>query len=466
MRLNRIHIVRALGLLLAPCAIAAAQTTEPFPKAPGYQGIWFELGQKGEYGDKYSGGLGTYTAKHRPIAIYAPEADKTFFVYGASKDGKRRLLNAIGYYDHKTGLAARPTIVHDKGGVDDPHDNASLAIDGDGHLWVFISGRGRSRPGFKYRSLKPYDIDAFELIAEEEFTYPQPVWLSGDGFLHCFTKYTKGRELYWNTSADGRTWSADQKLAGMGGHYQATEARDGVVYTAFNYHPGGVVDKRTNLYVVKTDDVGKTWRTVDGTPIKTPMTDTECAALVRDYESEGLLVYLKDMQFDSDGNPVMLIITSHHHMPGPQGDPRTWTIVHWRDGAWRFHDVTTSTHNYDMGQLYIEPHRWRILGPTEVGPFRWGSGGEVALWESVDEGEIWNQIRVLTANSPLNHGYVRRPLNAHPDFYALWADGNPAVLSPSRLYFTDASGENVYRLPYVMEAESEKPEWVDGAEKE
>jgi hypothetical protein len=191
---------------------------------PGYQGIWFELGQKGEYGDKYSGGLGTYTAKHRPIAVYAPEANKTFFVFGAGKDGKRHLLNAIGYYDHATGQVPKPTIVHDKQGVDDPHDNASLALDGDGYLWVFVSGRGRSRPGFKYRSAEPYVIDAFELITEEEFTYPQPVWLADHGFLHCFTKYTKGRELYWNMSADGIEWTPDQKLAGMGGHYQNTES--------------------------------------------------------------------------------------------------------------------------------------------------------------------------------------------------------------------------------------------------
>ncbi len=459
-RTHRFYSYSAAFLCCVVSLIASAQEHAASPKAPGYQGIWFELGQKGEYGDKYSGGLGTYTAKHRPIAIYAADADKTFFVYGAAKDGKRHLLNAIGYYDHKTGLVARPTIVHDKKGVDDPHDNSSLAIDDDGHLWVFVSGRGRGRPGFKYRSTQPYDIDEFELIAEEEFTYPQPVWLPGQGFLHCFTKYTKGRELYWNASVDGREWTGDQKLAGMGGHYQATEAHNGVVYTAFNYHPGGTVDKRTNLYFVKTDDVGKTWRTIDGAPIETPMTDTHCAALVRDFEAEGLLVYLKDMQFDSEGNPVMLIITSRNHMPGPQGDPRTWTIVRWLEGKWQFFEVTTSTHNYDMGQLYIEDDVWRILGPTEPGPFRWGTGGEVALWESNDEGKSWRHAGQLTADSPLNHGYVRRPLNAHPDFYALWADGNSETLSPSHLFFTDRSAKNVYRLPYVMEEDSARPEPV------
>jgi hypothetical protein len=51
-------------------------------KINGYKGIWFELNQKYEYGDKYSGALGTYTAHHVPLAIYAKEVDKTFFVYG------------------------------------------------------------------------------------------------------------------------------------------------------------------------------------------------------------------------------------------------------------------------------------------------------------------------------------------------------------------------------------------------
>ena len=245
-------------LLLATLAAFPARPQESNPRVDGYQGIWFTLGQVGEYGDKYSGGLGTYTAKHRPIAIYAPEARKTFFVYGGSKDGRRHLLNMIGYYDHRTGAVPRPVIVHDKGGVDDPHDNAALAIDGDGHLWVFVSGRGRGRPGFKYRSRRPYDIGSFERVSEEEFTYPQPVWIPDRGFLHCFTKYTQGRELYWNTSADGRGWTPHQKLAGMGGHYQNTEARDETVYVTFNYHPGGNVDKRTNLYFVKTGDMGET----------------------------------------------------------------------------------------------------------------------------------------------------------------------------------------------------------------
>ena len=104
---------------------------------------------------------------------------------------------------------------------------------------------------------------------------------------------------------------------------------------------------------------------------------------------------------------------------------------------------------------------WRILGPTEPGPQDWGTGGEVALWESRDQGESWERVKILTSNSELNHAYVRRPLNAHREFYAFWADGNPDQFSPSRLYFTDRDATQVWQLPYRMTSEFERPFVVD-----
>ncbi len=60
-----------LVTLLAAAMPVQAQEVLNNQKIDGYRGIWFELGQKSEYGDKYSGGLGTYTAKHIPFAVYA-----------------------------------------------------------------------------------------------------------------------------------------------------------------------------------------------------------------------------------------------------------------------------------------------------------------------------------------------------------------------------------------------------------
>ncbi len=436
------------------------ETEMNIQKINGFRGIWYALGQKSPYGVKYSGGLGTYTAKHHPLAVYAPEVQKTFFVYGGTTEmQERHLLAMLSFYDHRTKQVARPVVVHDKQVVQDPHDNPSLQLDGEGRLWVFVSGRARRRPGYVYRSRLPYDIGSLELVSEGEFTYAQPWWMDGHGFVLLFTKYTGGRELYWRMSdVAGGNWTEEHKLAAMGGHYQISNARDGRVITAFNMHPDGDVDRRTNLYFVQTDDRGRTWKTVSGDMVETPLTDPASPALVYDYQSDGRLVYVKDIGFDASGQPVILYLTSANQQPGPGGDPRIWTIAHWTGRNWAFHEVTRSTHNYDMGSLYIEADgRWRIIAPTEPGPQLHGTGGEVAMWVSDDQGLTWEKTRDITRNSPRNHGYVRRPANAHPDFYGFWTDGNPDTMSESRLYFTDQSGAQTWCLPYTMEGDFAEP---------
>ena len=101
-------------------------------KADGYRGIWYQCGkQDGPYRYKYSGGLGTYCAKHRPFAIYAEKVNKTFFCYGGTDSENSTLLHMVSYYDHSTGTVPRPTILMDKH-TRDAHDNPVIAIDARG----------------------------------------------------------------------------------------------------------------------------------------------------------------------------------------------------------------------------------------------------------------------------------------------------------------------------------------------
>lgn len=453
----------AIIALFVTCTVATAHgapATQPNPTADGYHGIWFELGQKSEHGDKYSGGLATYTTSHVPIAIHAPKVNRTYFVYGGTIPGKRHLLAMVSYYDHATGTFPRPTIVHDKQTVDDPHDNPSLAIDDKGHIWVVVAGRGNVRPGFKYRSAQAWDISRFELVETmDRMAYPQPWWIDGQGMLFLFTKYTKGRELYWQTSVDGKTWGEHRQLAGFGGHYQTTAARSDRIVSAFNYHPGGNVDKRTNLYVVRSDDFGKTWSTAAGNVLKTPIAEKNNPAMVHDYEAEGKLVYIQDVAIDEAGNPVVLYVVSPDFRPGPTPSPRTWYTARWSAAtkSWDIRPVTTSTHNYDVGALYLESaDQWRIIGPSDAGPQKWGTGGEMVMWTSNDQGKTWTRSRTLTANSPRNHAYARRPVNARDDFYAIWADGDADKFSESRLYFCNKAGD-VFQLPISIEGATAKP---------
>ena len=117
-------------------------------------------------------------------------------------------------------------------------------------------------------------------------TYPQPKWFSGNGFFYLFTKYTNGRELYWSTSKDG-----------------------------------------------------KTWKNMQGDQLRLPLDNSHCKALIMDYQSEGKLVYINDLNFDKNGNPVILAVISKDFKPGPKGDPREWYIIKWQNGQWNYKKV-------------------------------------------------------------------------------------------------------------------------------
>ncbi len=443
-------------------------------KIDGYRGIWWSIRpmvdrpMSPSYGStdfKYSGPL-SFAWPHTlaPMSLYAPEVNKTFFVYGGDTGPmNNRLIIMVSYYDHEKNRVPKPTVVRDQRGIEDPHDNPSLLIDDQGYIWVFIAGRSRSRPGQIFRSTEPWSIDNFEKIIEREQTYSQ-VWnVPGTGILHLLTLYTSGRELYWETYQEGDVWTANppeelQKLVGFGGHYQVTRIHGKTVGTAFNYHPDGNVDRRTNLYYLQTPDFGETWTTVDGTPVQTPLTERENPALITDYEARGKVVFPNKLLFDENGHPVILYITSFGNAPVRENDPRVWKITRWNGEEWVTRPVTVSDHNYDMGTFFIQEDRWSLIAPALPGPQAGFTGGEVGVWETTDPDRNWWQLkRRVTRDSEFNHGYMRRPHNPVDPFYAIWADGNSKENSISRLYFTNSRGDRLFKLPYKMDGDYAEP---------
>ncbi len=460
----------------------AAQAAEPIPlvtlnrQADGYRGIWYMNQPSGdEYVYKYSGGLGTYCAKHKPFAVYCPQVDKTFFCYGGSPEhDNRRLLHMVSYFDHSTKTVPRPTILLDKQ-TSDAHDNPVMAVDGRGHVWIFSTSHGTSRPSYIHRSKRPYDISEFEQIratrregAEHvditNFSYMQAWHVPKQGFACFFTRYgyPAARTICFMSSSDGVTWSEWQRLAAIDeGHYQISAVGRSKAAAAFNYHPRGKgLNWRTNLYYVETPDFGATWQTVGGERMELPLKDADNAALVEDYAAAGLNVYLKDIRFDQRDRPVILYLTSRGYESGPKNDPRTWRTARWTGDRWDIRPAMTSDNNYDMGSLWFaEDASWQIIAPTDRGPQPYNPGGEVARWTSPDLGRTWRKENALTTASQRNHTYVRRPIDAHPEFYALWADGHGRQPSPSSLYFCNQQG-SVFRLPRSMATRFAKPERV------
>ena len=441
-----VGIAIAIGSSLGAGAGAAG----PSPRDDGYRGIWYANQPTGDaFAFKYSGGFATYPQQHVPIAIHAPAAKRTFFVYGGTARGANRLRIMAAFYDHETGTLPRPAIVEEKP-TGDAHDNPTLALDDAGHLWIFSNAHGTSRPATIFRGVEPYSIDAFEPVLTTNFSYGQPWHLPGDGFLFMHTRYSPGRNMFWMTSPDGRRWDEPRPLASIEmGHYQVSTREGSRVATMFNVHPRPVgLNARTNLYYLETADGGRTWRTVDGTEVETPLVAIDNPALVRDYRAEGDLVYLKDLRFDAEGRPILLYLTSRGFEPGPENGPRRWRTARWTGSGWEFRPFTESDHNYDYGSLSVEPDgSWRILATTDPGPQPFGTGGELVLWSSRDRGAHWERIKAVTSGSRFNQTYPRRPVDAHPDFEALWADGDTRRPSESHLYFTDRDGSNAWRMP-------------------
>ncbi len=476
----RLALLLILLFAARPSVAAESDTTLTLnTKDTGYRGIWY-MNQplQNEYRYKYSGGLGTYCAKHRPFAVYCDKVKKTFFCYGGTPDGEREnrtLLHMVSYYDHRTGMVPKPTILLDKR-TTDAHDNPVISVDDEGIIWIFSTSHGTGRPSYIHHSVRPYDVNEFVLVRPTKtengrtvmmtnFSYMQAWHIANQGFVTFFTRYNypAARTACFSTSDDGIHWSQWQRLAAIDqGHYQISIADESKAGTALNYHPRGKgLNWRTNLYYLETTDSGKSWHAADGKAVTIPLTQPQNAALVHNYEKEGLLVYLKDIRFTRSGHPVILFITSKGFEAGPDNDPRTWTTARWTGEEWIIRPAFTSDNNYDMGSLYLDPNgTWRIIAPTQTGPQPYNPGGEMVMWQSIDQGETWEKLAQLTHDSPFNHTYAREPVNVHDDFCALWADGHGREPSQSSIYFCDRAG-NVYRLPRQMNADFMKPEKVN-----
>ncbi len=450
-------------------------------KDTGYRGIWYNIGGAGQKGPvtniyryKYSGGLGTYPANHYPFSVYVKKVNKTFFCYGGTDDSGKTLYHMVSYFDHRTGEVPRPTIVMDKA-TNDAHDNPVMQVDKDGYIWIFSTSHGTGRPSFIHRSKRPYNIAEFERVAATKivngkrvpmtnFSYLQMYYNEDEGFTGLFTHYEKigGRVIAWMTSKDGVEWSEWKDLSVLGqGQYQSSGNQGKTIGSSFNYHPNrpvrGGLDFRTNLYYMETRDFGKTWQTVEGTPLETPLKEVSNKALVHDYDSEEHNVYICDVNYDKKGRPVILYITTKGPMPGPEDGPRSWHTAWWNGEKWEINDFTPAGNAYDMGSIYTEKNNfWRVIAPTATGPQDYNTGGEMEMWISKDHGKNWTKVKQLTGNSEYNHTYARRAVNVHPGFYAFWADGHGRQPSKSRLYFSDKKG-NVFVLPETMTAETEKP---------
>ena len=211
---------------------------------------------------------------------------------------------------------------------------------------------------------------------------------------------------------------------------------------------------------MQTRDNGISWEDINENSSSIPLKDVDIKERVVDYQVQNKNVYLKDIDFDNQGNPVCLYLTSGGHEPGPKNEPYQWCVTFWTGAKWNSSIICESDHNYDMGSIFLSDTVWKIVAPIENGPQEYGTGGEIEIWKSYSNGIDWIKDRSVTKASELNHSYVRRPIDAKAPFCYFWANGNAEEFSSSEIYFGDFDG-NIWKLPYTMNEDFEAPIKID-----
>ncbi len=332
----------------------------------------------------------------------------------------------VASYDHGTGEIATATLAPEFD-LDD-HANPSLLVRPDGRLVAFYSAHSGSDLFYRVSS-RAEDVTAWSeacsvpgnTLGPNGYTYPNPVFLSGEGRLYLFWR---GGDFHpcFSTSDDWITWSGVRSfIAGEGRRPYVKVASDGVAVIHFAFTDGHPMEEeRNSLYYVAYR--GGALFLADGTRVASlddlPI-DPNDADLVYDASASGVSAWVWDVAADSSGHPAIVYAVF------PEGTDHRYRYARWDGDRWHDNEITPAgawfssahvppgatlaraTFLYYSGGLALDhddPSVVYLSRPVD-GTF------EIERWMTSDTGETWTAEPVTggsSANSvrpvvPRNH---------------------------------------------------------------
>jgi len=396
-------------------------------------GIWHASGAKSRVSPTaktvYGGAHATYCAWTRPMAVYAPSEDKTFFAFGNADNSP-----TICCYDHKSKALSHAVMVAANPDMD-AHKNPHLLIDDEGYIYVFY--RSHCSPTHLEKSARRYDISEWVSmgVVAENSSYPQP-WQLKKGEISVF--YRAGgthnaTESCVRSPDGGKTWSEPEVIASSppkNGFYAVTIAEIGryprKVHMAWSVTRGDWW-QRYHVFYACSDDGGYTWRKSNATKYELPITEPTSERIFEsDVPDRG--VWLKDIQLDSKGSPYILFI---------DGNTLTydclWRVAVCSGGKWAIHQIAKCDHMYDAGSLvFLADDDLRAYLPTTPAqPYQ--DGGDIDEWQSTDGAKSWTNTKQITSGSEYSHNHVKTVFNHQKgDFRVFWCYGDARYAPETR----------------------------------
>ena len=359
-------------------------------------------------------------------------------------------------YDHYTGTWGTAVDICQSASVSDTHYVPSIAVDGDGYLWIFY---GSHDSVCEYRkSTSAYSVTSWgseQSFAGVAFTYPRPetdssgnIWLFGRGNV---APPPQGDTVeyagYFKYTLSTTTWSSWKVIA----DYSDTADRQYPSQAGSVYSGGFCVDEDDRIHVVLC-----WWEGYGGTPNKgyamthmwsddgddwyqfTPSkpvvgelvaaTDTAPARLVSHgaYAAADKLLQTSNIANGpwpiNNGHALCVDSRGYPHFVTPWVDDGTWAnhwgpcelyITSWSGSAWGNTNLTTEVSGPDMMYyrsgcgIYADNTQQRVYAyafcePDVVDDY---FGGELYRWTGTNWGTSWGG-EYLTQNTDVGIGAI------------------------------------------------------------
>ncbi len=312
--------------------------------------------------------------------------------------------------------------VYTVGNGADDKSGPVITMDSSGNIY-FAYGPNNGLFTFT-RTVSPYDISAWQRTRTfgDAAAYPSLVCDNTDT-LHCAYKGGKTpQSLMFQTYTNGNIWTNPLEIVNCGANSSYTQygnslavSSNGDLHLGFHIYDYNIVKAGKYVGYLRSKDGGRTWETVNGTPVNLPANpNTNCFI----EQGNNLDMRVGNMVIDDKGKPWLAVT----HL---EGNP-TLKLWHHDGNSWQMIDLLPELQKHMPGQylsegtLAFDDTGMLYVTATTLAPgySTWygDKSHEVVLFTSADHGQTFDFLQISQPDPNLANWLpcIERPYGPNP----------------------------------------------------